>query len=197
MVSLDVKHHVYLPSTTESGRNQEGGGEWTLTKSWTIICGSRRDQEEGGGAEPSTEPRRDQEEGGGAGLRKLDYLLLQLFLNSCVTNTVIVTLLHTAVEIPLKRSTQAASNWRGPCCPHIIVLAAVQGLLGLLRMGERGGATHSFPLRHLPPFPPRFPIPNKPPPFRGRKATCLLCPLPILLTVGNGLIQTMLIKASQ
>ena len=41
---------------------------WTLTKSWTIICGSRRDQEEGGGAGPSREPRRDQEQGGGAGL---------------------------------------------------------------------------------------------------------------------------------
>ena len=57
-------------------------------KSWTVICGSRRDQEEGGGAGPSQrvgqsfaspgeikggdagpsrKPRRDQEEGGGAG----------------------------------------------------------------------------------------------------------------------------------
>ena len=40
---------------------------WTLTKSWTIICGSRRDQKEGGRVGPSREPRRDQEEGGGAG----------------------------------------------------------------------------------------------------------------------------------
>ena len=37
-------------------------------KSWTIICGSRLGQEEGGGAGPSREPRRDQEQGGGAGL---------------------------------------------------------------------------------------------------------------------------------
>ena len=57
-------------------------------ESWTVICGSRRDQEEGGGAGPSLrvgqsfaspgeikgddagpsrKPRRDQEEGGGAG----------------------------------------------------------------------------------------------------------------------------------
>ena len=30
-------------------RSRGGGGEvrWTLTKSWVIICGSRRDQEEG------------------------------------------------------------------------------------------------------------------------------------------------------
>ena len=90
---------------------------WTLMKSWTIICGSRRDQEEGGeldsheeldnhlrvqarsrgggGAGPSREPRRDQEQGGGAGLRKLDNLLLQLFLNSFSTDIVFVTLLCT------------------------------------------------------------------------------------------------------
>ena len=71
---------------------------WTLTKSWTIICRSRRDLEEGGGAEPSSEPRRDQEQGGGAGPRKLDNLLLQLFLDSCSTDIVFVTLFRTAVE---------------------------------------------------------------------------------------------------
>ena len=36
------------------------------------LQGSRRDQEEGGGAGPSREPRRNQEQGGGAGPRKLD-----------------------------------------------------------------------------------------------------------------------------
>ena len=42
---------------------------WTLTKSWTVIklCGSRRDQEEGGGAGSSREPGGDQEHRGGAG----------------------------------------------------------------------------------------------------------------------------------
>ena len=44
---------------------------WTLTKK-TFICGSRRDQEEGGGAGPLREPMIDQDQGGGAGLRKLD-----------------------------------------------------------------------------------------------------------------------------
>ena len=71
---------------------------WTLTKSWTTIFGSRRDQEEGGDAGPSREPRKDQEQGGGAGLRKLDCPLLQLLLNSSATDTVLVTLLRTAVE---------------------------------------------------------------------------------------------------
>ena len=36
-------------------------------------------------------------EGGGAGLRNLDYLWLQLFLNSCA-DTGFVTLLRTATE---------------------------------------------------------------------------------------------------
>ena len=57
-----------------------------------------RDHEKGGGAGPSREPRRDQEPGDGAGLGKLDNLLLQLFLNSCFTDTVCVTLFRTAVE---------------------------------------------------------------------------------------------------
>ena len=57
-----------------------------------------RDHEKGGGAGPSREPRRDQEPGDGAGLGKLDNLLLQLFLNSCSTDIVLVTLLRTAVE---------------------------------------------------------------------------------------------------
>ena len=63
------------------GQSFAGPGEmkrrevsWTLTKSWTIICGSRRDEEEGGNAGHSRQPRRDREQGGGAGLRKLDYL---------------------------------------------------------------------------------------------------------------------------
>ena len=46
IVSVDVKHHVYLIE----------------------IQGSRRDQEEGGGAGHSSQPRRDHEQGGGAGL---------------------------------------------------------------------------------------------------------------------------------
>ena len=73
---------------------------WTLTKSWTIICGSRRDQEEGGGAGPSREPRRDQEQGGGAGLGKLDNPLL---LNSCAMD-IALWLLRTAVETAISEA---------------------------------------------------------------------------------------------
>ena len=71
---------------------------WTLTKSWTTIFGSRRDQEEGGDAGPSREPRKDQEQGGGAGFRKLDYSLLQLFLSRCATDIVFVTQLRKTTE---------------------------------------------------------------------------------------------------
>ena len=73
----------------ESRRDQEEGGQLdSHEESWTFICGSRGYQEEGGGAGPSREPRRDQEQGGGAVLWKLDYVLLQLFLNSCATDIV-------------------------------------------------------------------------------------------------------------
>ena len=65
--------------TSHSGEDQRAGGGWTLTKSWTIICGSRRDQEEGDGAGPSRESRRNQEQGDGAGLRKLYKSAVNLF----------------------------------------------------------------------------------------------------------------------
>ena len=67
---------------------------WTLTKGWTIICRSRRDLEEGGGAGPSSEPRRDQEQGDGAGIRKLD----SCSSTAVAADIVFVTLLRTAVE---------------------------------------------------------------------------------------------------
>ena len=85
-------------SNRVQARSKGGRWCWTLTKNWTIICGSRRDLEEGGGAGPSSEHRGDQEQGDGAGIRKLDNLLLQLFLNSSATDIVLLTLLRTAVE---------------------------------------------------------------------------------------------------
>ena len=42
--------------------------------------------------------RRDQEEGGGAVLRKLDFFRFTLFLNSSATDIVLATLPSTAVE---------------------------------------------------------------------------------------------------
>ena len=55
------------PSREPRRDQEEGGWIGALIENWIIICGSRRDQEEGGGAGPSREPRRDQEQGGGAG----------------------------------------------------------------------------------------------------------------------------------
>ena len=93
---------TYLLSRLKSpGKIKRREVSLTLTKSWASICGSRRDQEEGAG--PSRELGRDQEQGGGVGLRKLDNLLLQLFLNSCATDIVFVSLLCTAVETAISR----------------------------------------------------------------------------------------------
>ena len=97
----DVVNQSLVFGCTESRRDQEEGSELDSHEeldNHLRICGSRRDQEGGGGAGPSREPRRDQELGGGAGLGKLDNLLLQLFLNSCSTDIVLVTLFRTAVE---------------------------------------------------------------------------------------------------
>ena len=103
--------------TRVQARSREGRWCWTLTKSWTTICGSRRDPEEGGeldfhgeldyhfesrrdqkggGARHTRELRIDQEQGGGAGLRKLDRPLLQLFFNGCATDIVFVTAPHSS-----------------------------------------------------------------------------------------------------
>ena len=60
------------------------------------FCGSRRDQEEGGGARPSSQPRRDHEQGGGAGPGKLDHFCFKLLLNSGATDIVLVTAQHSS-----------------------------------------------------------------------------------------------------
>ena len=82
----------------EPRRDQEEGGAGPSRE-------PRRDQEEGGGAGPSRKPRRDQEQGGEARLGKLHNVLLQLFLNSCSTDIVFVTLLRTAIEKQLAEHT--------------------------------------------------------------------------------------------
>ena len=50
LVSVDVKHHVYLQSAQSPGEIKRREVSWTLTKKVRLIGGSRRDQEEGGGA---------------------------------------------------------------------------------------------------------------------------------------------------
>ena len=112
---MDVKQHFNNFIQNQSpGEIKRREVSWTPTKSWTIICGSRRDQEEGGGAGPSREPRRDQEQGGGAGLRKSDNRLFKLFLNSCATDTVSVTLLRTAAETAIAEYTSCYAVARSP-----------------------------------------------------------------------------------
>ena len=81
----------------------------------------------------------------------------------------LVTASHSSSK-PQLRSTLVASQWRCPHCLNIVVLAVVHGLLGLLRAGLRGRATH-----YHPPHPPApFPVPNKQSHFCGRKATCFI-----------------------
>ena len=47
-VSVDVKQHLLTTKSRAQARSRGGRWSWTLTKSWTVICGSRRDQGEGG-----------------------------------------------------------------------------------------------------------------------------------------------------
>ena len=98
-------------------------------------------------------------------LKSWTCLLLHLFLNSRATDTVFVTLLRTAVETAIAEYTSCYTMRRPHCLSIAVVLAVVHGLLGILGVGLRRRATHSF-------SPPPFPI--KPSRFCGRKATCLL-----------------------
>ena len=95
MVSVDDKHHVYFTRSKSPGeiKNREDSHE-QLDYHLRVKARSR------GGRRywTSREPRRDQEQGDGAGLRKLDYPLLQMFLSSCATDIVFVILLCTAVK---------------------------------------------------------------------------------------------------
>ena len=112
--------------------------------------GSRRGQEEGGGAAPSSYPRRDHEQGHGAGLRKLDFFRFGLFLNSSATDIVLVTLPCMAVQTAIARCTSRCAMARGHLLSTSIVLVAVHGLSGLFRAVSAVGPPLSCP---LPPRP--------------------------------------------
>ena len=139
-----------------------------LTTTYTHLCvslqGSRREQEEGGGAGPSAQ--KDREQGGGAWLRKLDFFRIRLFLNSSATDIVFVTLPSTAVETAIVRCTSRCAMARGHSHNTSIVLAAVHGLSGLFRAVS--AVEPSFFRPHTHPHP--VPVPNKPSRFCGRKA---------------------------
>ena len=61
---------------------------------------------------------------------RMDCLAAELFLSSCFSDTVFMTLLRTAVETATMRCT-VPLHWRGPHLPSIIVLALADGLFGL------------------------------------------------------------------
>ena len=83
--------------TQSPGKIKRREVSWTLTKKVRLICGSRPDQEELGGAGPSREPRRDQEQGRWwSWAQKVGLLLLQLLLNSSATEIVLVTTPHSS-----------------------------------------------------------------------------------------------------
>ena len=100
-------------------------------------------------------------------------LAAELFFNSCFSDTVLVTLLRTAVETAISgvrkliRSggvpTSLTSKIINTNCVSVVVLAVADGPFGLCG-SERGGAIHLYPT------PSPFPFPNKPYGLCGRKA---------------------------
>jgi len=123
--SEDIKQH------RKEGRKERS--EYERRQADHKLEGSRRDQEEAGGAGPSSSPRRDHEQGGGAGLGKLDFFRFELFLNSSATDLVHVTLPSTAVETAIAQCTSRWAMARGHRINTSIVLAAVHGLSSLFR----------------------------------------------------------------
>ena len=107
--------------------------------------------------------RRDQEEGGGAGLRKLDFFRFGLFLNSSATGIVLVTLPSTAVETAIAQYTSRCAMASGHRLNTSIVLTALHGLFRAVSAVEP-----SF----FRPHPTPVPVPNNPSRFCGRKAKC-------------------------
>ena len=95
------------------------------------------------------QPRRDHEQGGGAGLRKIDFFRLGLFLRQqqcnghCLCNYICPS---TAFETAIAQCTSRWAMARRHRLNTSIVLAVVHG-------------------RSVP-----VPVPNKPPRFCGRKA---------------------------
>ena len=73
-----------------------------------------------------------------------------LFLNSCATNIVFVTLPSTAVETAIAQCTSRCAMARGHRLNTSIVLAAVQGLSGLFGENIRGQASTLSSSPHPP-----------------------------------------------
>ena len=98
----------------------------THTLCASLPQGSRRDQDEGGGAGPSSQPRRHHEQGGGAGLQKLDFFCFRLFLNSSAMDIVFCS--STAVETAIVQCTSRWAIARGHRLDTSIVLVVPRSL---------------------------------------------------------------------
>ena len=105
-------------------------------------------------------------------------LLLQ-FLNSSVTDIVFVTLLRTAVETAIAE------------CSSCFAMARLFWLSSATASTVFCGSDCAA--EPLSPPPPPIPVPNKPPHFCGRKATCLLT---FLLTGQTSLRLTVTVRVS-
>ena len=134
---------------------------------FTHTLGSRRDQEEGGGAGPSSEPRRDREQGGGAGLRKLDF---NSFASGCSSTAVQRTLslwLCPARQLKQQlRGALVAAQWRGDTA-LTLPLSWRRSTVSPVFWGRYPWSS----LHTLSSPSPPVPVPNKQPRFCGRKAT--------------------------
>ena len=86
---------------------------WTLTKKVQHFCGSRWDQEEGGGVGPSGKPKRDLEQGGGAGLWKLDFFCFSCYSTAALRTLSLWLCPARQLKQQLRSSTLVATQWRG------------------------------------------------------------------------------------
>ena len=102
---------------------------------------------------------------------RMDFLAAKLFLKSCFSDTVFVTLLCTAVEKAVSEVHKLLRIGRGPTSLTLLFwrrLTVSSVFAG--RSARTSYSSHPLPS----PPPPPFPIPNQPCGFCGRKAPCFL-----------------------
>ena len=113
----------------ESRRDQEVGGELDfheeLDNHLRVSPGEKIKRREVVLA-PQESTGEDQEQEGGTGLRKLDNLLLQLFLSSCATDIVLVT--RSAQQLK-----QQLAECYGHCHCDLLRTAVETAISGVLR----------------------------------------------------------------
>ena len=117
-----------------------------------------RVQEEGGGAGPSREPRKKSRAGGWSWVRKGGQRLLQLFLNSCFTDTVLVTLLRTAVDAAI---SEVHKSLRSGGVPTSLMLLFWRWLTVFAGRSYSLVRVAAYPPATLPPptpFPRPYPV---------------------------------------